>query len=150
VLESWSEREYSTIAAPERGGEHGFLSRVIDANDRRERTMSSRASSRTSIPALDERPATGFERKGAGNARGLPVEIAVEQKLGYLLEGEIEEKIGSEDFKRGCRESVFAYLESGTGRTERGSALLELDHATGAGRDIHRVGVFFVVGASAD
>src|SRR5271156_5921526 len=46
------------------------------------------------------------ERKGGWDCHGLPVEIAVEQKLGFTNKAQIEE-FGVEDFNRLCAESVF-------------------------------------------
>src|SRR5262245_38752616 len=51
------------------------------------------------------------ERKGGWDCHGLPVEIAVEQKLGISSKAEIEEQVGIERFNAECRESVFAYLQ---------------------------------------
>ena len=51
------------------------------------------------------------ERKGGWDCHGLPVEIAVEQKLGIKSKAEIEETIGIERFNAECRASVFAFLE---------------------------------------
>src|SRR3981081_2935683 len=59
------------------------------------------------------------ERKGGWDCHGLPVEIAVEQKLGIASKAEIEQRIGSEAFNAACRESVFAYVEEWNRLTER-------------------------------
>jgi isoleucyl-tRNA synthetase len=69
------------------------------------------------------------ERKGGWDCHGLPVEIAVEQKLGISSKAEIEEKIGIEAFNAACRESVFAYLEEWNRLTERIGFWLDLDQA---------------------
>jgi isoleucyl-tRNA synthetase len=69
------------------------------------------------------------ERKGGWDCHGLPVEIAVEQKLGITSKAEIEEKIGIEAFNAACRESVFAYLEEWNRLTERIGFWLDLDDA---------------------
>jgi isoleucyl-tRNA synthetase len=69
------------------------------------------------------------ERKGGWDCHGLPVEIAVEQKLGISSKAEIEEKIGIEAFNAACRESVFAYLEEWNRLTGRIGFWLDLDHA---------------------
>src|SRR3954466_15713488 len=59
------------------------------------------------------------ERKGGWDCHGLPVEIAVEQKLGITSKAEIEEKIGIERFNAECRASVFEYVEDWNRLTER-------------------------------
>ncbi|TMK24104.1 MAG: isoleucine--tRNA ligase, partial [Actinobacteria bacterium] len=69
------------------------------------------------------------ERKGGWDCHGLPVEIAVEQKLGISSKAEIEEKIGIEAFNAACRESVFAYVEDWNRLTERIGFWLDLEHA---------------------
>jgi isoleucyl-tRNA synthetase len=69
------------------------------------------------------------ERKGGWDCHGLPVEIAVEQKLGISSKAEIEERIGIEQFNAACRESVFAYVEEWNRLTERIGFWLDLDHA---------------------
>ncbi|HXB63638.1 MAG TPA: isoleucine--tRNA ligase [Solirubrobacteraceae bacterium] len=68
------------------------------------------------------------ERKGGWDCHGLPVEIAVEQKLGIGSKAEIEE-YGIERFNAQCRESVFEYLEEWNRLTERIGFWIDLDHA---------------------
>ncbi|HEX3509784.1 MAG TPA: isoleucine--tRNA ligase [Solirubrobacteraceae bacterium] len=69
------------------------------------------------------------DRKGGWDCHGLPVEIAVEEKLGITSKIEIEEKIGIERFNRECRESVFAYLKEWDRLTERIGFWIDLDQA---------------------
>jgi isoleucyl-tRNA synthetase len=69
------------------------------------------------------------ERKGGWDCHGLPVEIAVEQKLGISHKSEIEETVGIERFNAECRESVFAFLEEWNRLTERIGFWLDLEHA---------------------
>jgi isoleucyl-tRNA synthetase len=69
------------------------------------------------------------ERKGGWDCHGLPVEIAVEQKLGIISKAEIEEKIGIERFNAECRSSVFAYVEEWNRLTERIGFWIDLDDA---------------------
>ena len=88
------------------------------------------------------------ERKGGWDCHGLPVEIAVEQKLGISSKAEIEETIGIERFNAECRESVFTFLEEWNRLTERIGFWLDLDaRLPHARRELHRVGL---VGARAD
>src|SRR3954447_10371263 len=68
------------------------------------------------------------DRKGGWDCHGLPVEIAVEQKLGLKTKSEIE-SIGIAEFNRLCRESVFEYLEDWNALTERIGFWLDLDDA---------------------
>jgi isoleucyl-tRNA synthetase len=69
------------------------------------------------------------ERKGGWDCHGLPVEIAVEQKLGIASKAEIEEKVGIERFNAECRASVFTFLEEWDRLTERIGFWLDLEGA---------------------
>ncbi len=72
------------------------------------------------------------ERKGGWDCHGLPVEIAVEQKLGITSKTEIEDPekgIGIERFNEECRNSVFEYLEEWDRLTERIGFWVDLEHA---------------------
>jgi isoleucyl-tRNA synthetase len=69
------------------------------------------------------------ERKGGWDCHGLPVEIAVEAKLGITHKSEIEEKVGIEAFNAECRASVFTFLEEWDRLTERIGFWLDLEHA---------------------
>ncbi len=68
------------------------------------------------------------ERKGGWDCHGLPVEIAVEQKLGIEHKSEIEQ-YGIAQFNAQCRESVFAYLQEWDRLTERIGFWIDLDDA---------------------
>ncbi len=68
------------------------------------------------------------ERKGGWDCHGLPVEIAVEQKLGIHHKAEIEE-YGIAAFNAKCRESVFTFLEEWNRLTERIGFWIDLEHA---------------------
>src|SRR5436189_1251596 len=48
------------------------------------------------------------ERKGGWDCHGLPVELAVEEQLGFTSKDDIE-RYGIAEFNAKCRESVFAY-----------------------------------------
>src|SRR5436305_1518138 len=69
------------------------------------------------------------ERKGGWDCHGLPVEIAVEQKLGISSKAEIEQRVGIERFNAECRASVFAFVEDWNRLTERIGFWLDLDGA---------------------
>jgi isoleucyl-tRNA synthetase len=57
-------------------------------------------------------------RKGGWDCHGLPVEIAIEQKLGFKNKHDIE-AYGIEAFNRECRESVLANVDEWETLTER-------------------------------
>ena len=67
------------------------------------------------------------ERKGGWDCHGLPVEIAVEQRLGFHSKDDIE-RYGIAAFNEKCRESVFEYLEDWTALTERIGYWVDLEH----------------------
>src|SRR3712207_4280659 len=67
------------------------------------------------------------ERKGGWDCHGLPVEIAVERKLGFTAKGDIE-RFGIAEFNAECRRSVFEYLEDWTALTERIAYWVDLEH----------------------
>ncbi len=131
VLERWREREVFARSlemregaepwvfyegpptANGRPGAHHVLSRVFKDIYPRYKTMRGHR----------------VERKGGWDCHGLPVEIAVEQKLGINSKHEIENEIGIEEFNRQCRESVFEYLEEWNRLTERIGFWIDLDHA---------------------
>src|SRR3954465_7120109 len=68
------------------------------------------------------------DRKGGWDCHGLPVEIAVEQKLGLETKADIE-RVGIAEFNRLCRESVFEYLQDWNALTERIGFWLDLEDA---------------------
>jgi isoleucyl-tRNA synthetase len=93
-------------------GSHHVLSRVFKDVYPRYHTMRGRL----------------VERKGGWDCHGLPVEIAVEQKLGIEHKSEIEQ-YGIAEFNAECRESVFAYLQEWNRLTERIGFWIDLDDA---------------------
>src|SRR4051794_25013590 len=67
-------------------------------------------------------------RMGGWDTHGLPVEIAVEQKLGFTRKSDIE-RYGIAEFNQQCRESVFEFLEDWKALTERIGFWVDLDDA---------------------
>ena len=67
------------------------------------------------------------ERKGGWDCHGLPVEIAVEQKLGFHNKHDIE-RYGIAEFNAQCRESVFEFLEDWNALTERIGFWVDIEH----------------------
>ncbi len=68
------------------------------------------------------------ERKGGWDCHGLPVELAVEEQLGFTSKDDIE-AYGIAEFNAKCRESVFAYVEEWTRLTERIAYWVDMDDA---------------------
>src|SRR3712207_5771121 len=94
-----------------RPGSHHVLSRVFKDIFPRFQTMRGRY----------------VERKGGWDCHGLPVEIAVEQKLGFTSKDDIE-RYGIAEFNAKCRESVFEYLEDWDRLTERIGFWVDIEH----------------------
>jgi len=65
------------------------------------------------------------ERKGGWDTHGLPVEIAIEQRLGFTSKQEIEQ-YGIEAFNALCREYVFENIQDWNAMTERIAYWLDL------------------------
>jgi len=68
------------------------------------------------------------ERKGGWDCHGLPVEIAVEQKLGFKSKDDIE-RYGIAEFNRQCREAVLEHVSDWIALTERIGYWVDLDDA---------------------
>ncbi len=68
------------------------------------------------------------QRKGGWDTHGLPVEIAVEQQLGFTAKADIE-RYGIAEFNAKCRASVFEFLEDWKALTERIGFWVDLDDA---------------------
>jgi len=67
-------------------------------------------------------------RKGGWDTHGLPVEIAVEKRLGFTSKQQIEE-FGIEEFNRLCREDVFSNIQDWNAMTERIGFWIDLGDA---------------------
>jgi isoleucyl-tRNA synthetase len=65
-------------------------------------------------------------RMGGWDCHGLPVEIAVEKKLGIENKDQIE-KFGIEPFINQCRDSVFSHIGLWSKMTERLGVVLDLE-----------------------
>jgi len=130
VLERWRERDVfresvrRRTGAPPWGfyegpptangppGTHHVLSRVFKDIFPRYKTM------------------RGFyvERKGGWDCHGLPVELAVEQRLGFKSKEDIE-RFGIAEFNAICRESVLSHVQDWNRLTERIGFWIDLDDA---------------------
>ncbi len=68
------------------------------------------------------------ERKAGWDTHGLPVEIAVEQQLGFKSKADIE-RYGIAEFNAKCRAAVLEHLEDWRALTERIAYWVDLDDA---------------------
>src|SRR3954469_788320 len=66
-------------------------------------------------------------RKGGWDCHGLPVEIAVQEQLGFESKQDIE-RYGIAEFNAKCRASVFEFLEDWNRLTERIGYWVDLEH----------------------
>jgi len=130
VLERWRERDVFAESirrredAPAWGfyegpptangspGSHHVLSRVFKDIFPRYKTM------------------CGFyvERKGGWDCHGLPVELAVEEELGFTSKEDIE-RFGIAEFNARCREKVLSHVADWNKLTERIGFWIDLDDA---------------------
>ena len=67
-------------------------------------------------------------RKGGWDTHGLPVEIAVEQELGFTSKQQIED-YGIAAFNQRCRDTVFAHIQDWNDLTERIAFWVDLESA---------------------
>jgi isoleucyl-tRNA synthetase len=67
-------------------------------------------------------------RRGGWDTHGLPVEIAIEKKLGFTNKQQIEE-YGIEKFNDLCRKSVFDYIQEWVKLTDRIAFWVNMDDA---------------------
>src|SRR5947209_4398231 len=68
------------------------------------------------------------ERKGGWDCHGLPVELAVEEELGFTHKNDIEQ-FGIAEFNARCREKVLSHVADWNRLTERIAFWIDLDHA---------------------
>src|SRR6201993_1843801 len=68
------------------------------------------------------------ERKGGWDCHGLPVELAVEEELGFTSKEDIE-RYGIAEFNARCREMVLSHVEDWNRLTERIGFWIDLDDA---------------------
>ena len=66
-------------------------------------------------------------RKGGWDTHGLPVELEVEQELGFTSKHEIE-TYGVERFNQRCRENVFRYVKEWEDMTDRIAFWVDMEH----------------------
>ncbi|MBX5468571.1 MAG: isoleucine--tRNA ligase [Thermoleophilaceae bacterium] len=67
-------------------------------------------------------------RKAGWDCHGLPVEIAIEQELGFTKKDDIE-RYGVAEFNARCREAVLAYIDEWNALTERIGFWIDTDDA---------------------
>jgi len=68
------------------------------------------------------------ERKGGWDCHGLPVELAMEEELGFTTKDDIE-RFGIAEFNARCREKVLSHVQDWNRMTERIGFWIDLDDA---------------------
>jgi isoleucyl-tRNA synthetase len=68
------------------------------------------------------------ERKGGWDCHGLPVELAMEEELGFTSKDDIE-RFGIAEFNARCREKVLSHVQDWNRLTERIGFWIDLDDA---------------------
>jgi isoleucyl-tRNA synthetase len=129
VLQRWRERDIFRESVRRREGAepYVFYEGPPTANGRGSHHVFARAF-KDIFPRYQTMRGRYVERKGGWDCHGLPVEIAVEQQLGFKSKDDIE-RYGIAEFNAKCRESVFEYLEDWNALTERIGYWVDLDHA---------------------
>jgi isoleucyl-tRNA synthetase len=79
------------------------------------------------IPRYKTMKGFNVPRKAGWDTHGLPVELEVEESLGFTSKDQIEE-YGVAEFNARCRESVMRYLEDWDRLTERIGFWVDLEH----------------------
>src|SRR3984957_15943748 len=130
VLERWRERDVfaESLRARAGAGPWGFYEGPPTANGPPGAHHVLSRVFKDIYPRFQTMRGYRVERKGGWDCHGLPVEIAVEQKLGIKSKAEIEQTVGIERFNAECRDSVFTFLTEWNSLTERIGFWLDLDH----------------------
>ncbi|HWM10577.1 MAG TPA: class I tRNA ligase family protein, partial [Solirubrobacteraceae bacterium] len=129
VLERWRERDIFRESVRRRQGAkpYVFYEGPPTANGRPGSHHVIARAFKDIFPRYQTMRGRYVERKGGWDCHGLPVEIAVEQKLGFKSKDDIE-RYGIAEFNAKCRESVFEYLEDWDRLTERIGYWVDIDH----------------------
>ena len=129
VLERWRERDVFRESVRRRQGAepYVFYEGPPTANGRPGSHHVFARAFKDIFPRYQTMRGRYVERKGGWDCHGLPVEIAVEQKLGFKSKDDIE-RFGIAEFNAKCRESVFEYLEDWNRLTERIGYWVDLEH----------------------
>ena len=91
-------------------------------------TTSRRGSSRTCSPATRRCEGHHVPRRAGWDCHGLPVELAIEKRLGFSGKQDIE-AYGIAEFNAQCRESVLEHVDEFARLTERMGYWVDLDEA---------------------
>ena len=130
MLERWRERDVFRESVRRREGAEPFVFYEGPPTANGPPGCPPRAGARVQghLPALQDDARALVERKGGWDCHGLPVEIAVEQQLGFKPRP-TSSATASPSSTQQCRESVFTYLDEWNRLTERIGYWVDLDDA---------------------
>ena len=128
VIEFWNEREVfrRSLEKPAPRGAWVFYEGPPTANGKPGVHHVISRAFKDLFPRFKTMQGHRVERKGGWDTHGLPVEIAIEQRLGFDSKQQIEE-YGIEAFNALCREYVFENIQDWNAMTERIGYWLDLD-----------------------
>jgi len=128
VIDFWRERDIfrKTLDKPSPQGRYVFYEGPPTANGKPGVHHVISRAFKDLFPRFKTMQGFRVGRKGGWDTHGLPVEIAIEKRLGFTNKQQIEE-YGIERFNRLCREDVFSNIQDWNAMTERIGFWLDLD-----------------------
>ena len=130
VIEFWREREIfrKTLEKPAPEGRYVFYEGPPTANGKPGVHHVISRAFKDLFPRFKTMQGYRVGRKGGWDTHGLPVEIAIEKRLGFTNKQQVE-AYGIERFNRLCREDVFSNIQDWNAMTERIGFWLDLENA---------------------
>ncbi len=130
VIEFWRERDIfrKTLEKPAPEGRYVFYEGPPTANGKPGVHHVISRAFKDLFPRFKTMQGYRVGRKGGWDTHGLPVEIAIEKRLGFTNKQQIE-AYGIERFNRLCREDVFSNIQDWNAMTERIGFWLDLENA---------------------
>jgi isoleucyl-tRNA synthetase len=130
VIEFWRERDIfrKTLEKPAPEGRYVFYEGPPTANGKPGVHHVISRAFKDLFPRFKTMQGYRVGRKGGWDTHGLPVEIAIEKRLGFTNKQQVE-AYGIERFNRLCREDVFSNIQDWNAMTERIGFWLDLENA---------------------
>lgn len=130
ILALWRERDVfrRSLAKPAPRGDYVFYEGPPTANGRPGVHHVISRAYKDLFPRFKTMQGYHVGRKGGWDTHGLPVEIAIEKRLGFTNKHQIEE-YGIARFNELCREDVFSNIQEWNEMTERIGFWLDLEDA---------------------
>lgn len=128
IAELWKERDVfrRSVARPAPRGDWVFYEGPPTANGKPGVHHVSARAFKDLFPRFKTMQGHRVSRKGGWDTHGLPVEIAIEKRLGFTNKAQIEE-YGIAEFNALCREDVFSNIQDWTAMTERIGFWIDMD-----------------------